>query len=39
MVVGVGVDAGGFGVGAAVDDAVAGEGYVVGVLELREVRV
>lgn len=39
VVVGVSVDAGGFGVGAAVDDAVAGESYVVGVLELREVLV
>ena len=39
VVVGVGVDTGGFCVGAAVDDAVAGEGDVVGVFELREVRV
>jgi len=39
VVVGVGVDAGGFCVGAAVDDAVAGEGDVIWVFELGEVGV
>ena len=39
VVVGVGVDAGGFCVGAAVDDAVAGEGDVVWMFEFGEVRV
>ena len=39
VVVGVGVDAGGFGVGTAVDDAVASKRDVVGVFELGEVRV
>lgn len=39
VVVGVGVDAGGFGVGAAVDDAVASKSDVVGMFELGEVGV
>jgi len=39
VVVGVCVDAGGFGVRSAVDDAVASERDVVGVFERGEVRV